>query len=116
MGIERRHSSARMSQIVATDTTVYLAGVVAGAAKGGTVAEQTKEVLATIDGYLAEVGSDKSKILQVQIWLADMATFAEMNSVWDAWVHPEAKPARACVQAALAASEWKVEIMVTAAR
>lgn len=116
MTIERRHSNARMSQIVATDTTVYLAGVVADKARGASVAEQTKEVLATIDGYLAEVGSDKSKILQVQIWLSDMATFPEMNGVWDAWVHPEHKPARACVQAPLAAADWKVEIMVTAAR
>ena len=116
MTIERRHSSARMSQIVATDTTVYLAGVVAGETKGGSVADQTREILATIDGYLAEVGSDKSKILQVQIWLSDMATFGEMNEIWDAWVHPDHKPARACVEASLAAPDWKVEIMVTAAR
>ena len=117
MSIERRHSNARMSQVVATDTTVYLAGQVAtGPAKGASVAEQTKEILAAIDRYLAEMGSSKSKILQVQIWLSDMATFAEMNEVWDAWVDPKATPARACVQSPLASPDWKVEIMVTAAR
>ncbi|MEK9671393.1 MAG: RidA family protein [Rhodospirillaceae bacterium] len=113
MTIERKHSNARMSQVVATDTTVYLAGQVA---KGASVAEQTTAILAAIDGYLAEMGSDKSKVLQVTIWLTDMSTFAEMNQVYDAWVHPEHKPARACVESKLAAPEYKVEIMVTAAR
>lgn len=117
MTIERKHSNARMSQVVATDTTVYLAGQVAsGAAKGGTVAEQTREILANIDGYLAEMGTDKSKLLQAQLWITDMAHFAEMNEVWDAWVDPDNKPVRAAVEANLAAPDFKVEIMVTAAR
>tara|TARA_B100000513_G_scaffold50624_1_gene19188 strand:+ start:230 stop:598 length:369 start_codon:yes stop_codon:yes gene_type:complete len=115
--IERRHSSPRMSQIAATADTVYLAGQVAvGDARGAGVAEQTKEILQAIDGYLAEMGTDKSRILQAQIWLSDMSTFAEMNEVWDAWVDPQATPVRACVQGALASPDWKVEIMVTAAR
>ncbi|MEQ8227820.1 MAG: RidA family protein [Rhodospirillales bacterium] len=115
--IDRRHASARMSQIVATADTVYLAGQVAtGNARGASVAVQTSEILATIDAYLDEMGTDKSKILQAQIWITDMAYFAEMNEVWDGWVDPDAKPVRACVQAALASPDWKVEIMVTAAR
>jgi enamine deaminase RidA (YjgF/YER057c/UK114 family) len=115
--IERRHASARMSQIAATADTVYLAGQVAtGNARGASVAEQTREILGNIDAYLAEMGTDKSRILQAQIWLSDMACFAEMNEVWDAWVDPKATPVRACVQAALASPDWKVEIMVTAAR
>ena len=97
--IERRHASARMSQIAATS-----------------VADQTREILGNIDAYLAEMGTDKSRVLQAQIWLSDMACFAEMNEVWDAWVDPKATPVRACVQAALASPDWKVEIMVTAAR
>ena len=101
--IERRHTSARMSQIAATADTVYLAG-------------QTRKILGNIDAYLAEMGTNKSRILQAQIWLSDMACFAEMNEVWDAWVDPKATPVRACVQAALASPDWKVEIMVTAAR
>jgi enamine deaminase RidA (YjgF/YER057c/UK114 family) len=115
--IDRRHSSARMSQIAATADTVYLAGQVAtGAARGASVAEQTREILGNIDAYLTEMGTSKSRILQAQIWLSDMACFAEMNEVWDAWVDPKATPVRACVQAALASPDWKVEIMVTAAR
>jgi enamine deaminase RidA (YjgF/YER057c/UK114 family) len=115
--IERRHASARMSQIVATPDTVYLAGQVAtGEARGACVADQTREILSTIDAYLAEMGTDKSKLLQAQIWITDMANFAEMNEVWDAWVDPDAKPVRACVQAVLASPDLKVEVMVTAAR
>ena len=115
--IERRHANARMSQVVATADTVYLAGQVAsGDARGASVAEQTREILGNIDAYLAEMGTDKSNLLQAQIWITDMANFAEMNEIWDAWVDPEAKPVRACVQAILAAPDLKVEIMVTAAR
>ncbi|MBX6328301.1 MAG: RidA family protein [Pseudolabrys sp.] len=116
MSIERKEVGPRMSQIVVHRDTVYLAGIVAHAAKGRSVAEQTKEVLATIDRYLAQAGSDKTKLLSANIWLADMRDFAEMNAVWDAWVAPGHTPARATVEAKLAAPEYKVEIMVTAAR
>jgi enamine deaminase RidA (YjgF/YER057c/UK114 family) len=105
-----------MSQIVMHGDTVYLAGVVAHANRGKSVTEQTQEILATIDGYLAEAGTDKSKLLTANIWLADMRTFAEMNAVWDAWVSPGNTPARATVEAKLATPDNKVEIMVTAAK
>ena len=116
MSIERKEVGARMSQIVIHGNTVYLAGVVAHANKGKSVTEQTKEVLATIDKYLAQAGSDKSKLLSANIWLADMATFGEMNAVWDGWVSPGHTPARATVEAKLAAADYKVEIMVVAGR
>ena len=116
MSIERKEVGARMSQIVIHGDTVYLAGVVAHANKGTSVTEQTKEVLATIDKYLAQAGSDKSKLLSANIWLADMATFGEMNAVWDGWVAPGHTPARANVEAKLAAADYKVEIMVVAGR
>ena len=70
---------------------------------------------AEIDRLLAEAGTDKSKLLYVQIWLADMGDFAAMNAVWDAWVDPANPPARASGEARLAAPEYKVEIIVTAA-
>jgi enamine deaminase RidA (YjgF/YER057c/UK114 family) len=105
-----------MSQIVMHGDTVYLAGVVAHANRGKSVTEQTQEILATIDGDLAEAGTDKSKLLTANIWLADMRTFAEMNAVWDAWVSPGNTPARATVEAKLATPDNKVEIMVTAAK
>jgi len=116
MNIERKEVGPRMSQIVVHGDTVYLAGIVAHANKGKSVTDQTKEILATIDKYLAQVGSDKSKILRANLWITDMANFAEMNAVWDAWVAPGHTPARACVEAKLAAPEFKVEIMVVAAK
>jgi enamine deaminase RidA (YjgF/YER057c/UK114 family) len=114
MTIQRSHTNQRMSQIVKHGGLVYLAGQVASGAPGKSVAEQTLDILARIDGLLAEVGSDKSKILSATIWLTDIATFNEMNGVWDAWVAEGHAPARACVEAKLAAPEYTVEIMVTA--
>jgi enamine deaminase RidA (YjgF/YER057c/UK114 family) len=116
MSIERKEAGARMSQIVVHGETVYLAGVVAHANKGKSVTEQTQEILSTIDNYLAQAGSDKSKLLSANIWITDMSKFAEMNAVWDVWVSPGNTPARACVEARLAAPDYAVEIMVVAAR
>jgi enamine deaminase RidA (YjgF/YER057c/UK114 family) len=105
-----------MSKAVVNGNTVYLAGLVADEPKGKSVTEQTKNILAQIDGYLAKAGTDKSKVLTANIWITDMANFAEMNAVWDAWVSPGNTPARATVEAKLATPDYKVEIMVTAAR
>ncbi len=116
MTIERHHTGPRMSQIVVHGDTVYLAGIVAHANKGKSVTDQTREILATIDDYLAQAGSDKSKLLRANLWITDMADFAEMNAVWDAWVSPGNTPARACVEAKLASPDYKVEIMVVAAK
>ena len=116
MSIERKEIGPRMSQIVVHGDTVYLAGVVAHAAKGKSVTEQTKDILATIDKYLAQAGTDKKKLLSANIYITDMGKFAEMNAVWDAWVAPGHTPARATVEAKLAAPDYNVEIMVTAAR
>ena len=49
------------------------------------------------------------------VWLADMQDFEEMNAVWDAWVPAGHAPARACGEARLAAPEYRVELIVTAA-
>ena len=116
MSIERKEVGPRMSQIVVHGDTVYLAGVVAKTNKGKSVTDQTREILATIDNYLAQAGSDKSKLLRANLWITDMANFAEMNAVWDAWVSPGNTPARACVEAKLASPDYKVEIMVVAAK
>jgi enamine deaminase RidA (YjgF/YER057c/UK114 family) len=102
-----------MSQAVVHGGVVYLAGQVG--APGAGVAEQTRAVLAQVDRLLAEAGTDKSRILAATIWLADIADFAEMNGVWDAWVDPANPPARATGESRLAAPEFKVEIIVTAA-
>ena len=116
MKVERHEVGPRMSQIVIHGDTVYLAGIVAQNSGGKSVTDQTREILATIDQYLAKAGSDKSKLLTANIWLASMDTFAEMNAVWDAWVVPGHTPARATVEAKLAGPQYKVEIMVVAAR
>ena len=113
MTVRRIEPGARMSQAVIHGNTVYLAGQVG--APGKSVTDQTKEVLASIDRLLKEAGSEKSKILSAQIWLADMTTFAEMNAVWDAWVDKDNPPARATGSADLATPEHKVEIIVVAA-
>ena len=113
--IERLHVGERMSQIVIHGDTVYLAGVVASDLSQDVVG-QTTQVLATIDSLLADAGTDKTKILQATIWLADMATFSQMNSVWDPWVPAGATPVRACVGAPLATAEYLVEFRVIAGR
>ena len=113
--IERFDIGTRLSEMAVHGDTIYLAGQVC---TDGTpdMAGQTKKVLAAIDALLARAGSDKSKILMAQIFVADIAEFAAMNAAWDAWVAPGHTPPRATVQAALAKPEWKVEIVVTAAR
>ncbi len=116
MKIERQEVGPRMSQIVVHGDRVYLAGIVARQNGGKSINIQTKEVLDTIDRYLAQAGTDKSKLLSANIWLTDIRTFDEMNAVWDAWVSPGNTPARATVQATLANPAYGVEIMVVAAK
>jgi len=116
MSIQRFETGPRMSQVVVHGDTVYLAGVVAGKTAGESVTKQTQEILSIIDGHLAKAGSDKSKLLSATIYITDMRNFPEMNAVWDGWVSPGNTPARATVEAKLAAPQYSVEIMVTAAR
>ncbi len=110
--IERIETSARMSKIVKHNGVAYLCGQVG---EGATVTKQTRDCLSRVDALLEKAGSSRAQMLQAVIWLADMADFAEMNAVWDAWVPEGQAPARACGEAKLARSELKVEIIVTAA-
>lgn len=112
--ITRKHISDRMSQIVQHGDTIYLAGQVGTA--GASVTQQTQDCLDKVDALLAEVGSDRTRLLQTTIWLADMADFAEMNAVWDAWVPAGHAPTRACGEAKLATPDYLVEVIVVAAR
>jgi enamine deaminase RidA (YjgF/YER057c/UK114 family) len=116
MSIERHDAGPRMSKAVVHGNTVYLAGIVADAPKGKSTGDQTKDILRQIDGFLAKAGTDKSKLLSANIWITDMANFAEMNAVWDFWVATGNTPARATVEAKLASPDYKVEIMVVAAK
>lgn len=114
MNIIRIESGNRMSQAVIHNGTVYLAGQVG--APGDTVTAQTKSVLAEIERLLELSGSGKAHILLATIWLADMADFVEMNGVWDAWVQDITPPARATGEARLATPDYKVEVIITAAK
>jgi len=116
MTIDRRHVGKRLSALVINRAsgTAYLAGQVAADPKAD-LTGQTRQVLAQIDALLVEAGSDKTKILSATIYLPDMGDFAAMNAVWEQWVVPGHTPARATVEAKLAAAEYKVEIQVVAA-
>jgi enamine deaminase RidA (YjgF/YER057c/UK114 family) len=114
MEIKRFHVGKRMSEIAVHNGTVYLAGQIAE--KAGDIKAQTSEVLGHIDRLLAEAGSDKAHILRAQIYITDLANFAAMNEVWEAWVVEGNTPPRATVQAQLANPEWLIEIVVTAAQ
>src|SRR5262245_31188998 len=116
VSIQRIDGNPRMSKVVVHGDTVYLAGLIADKALGQGVAEQTREILSLIDGFLAKAGTDKSKLLTATIWLSDIRTVDEMNKVWDAWVVPGSTPGRACIEALLQGPEKKIEIQVTAAR
>jgi enamine deaminase RidA (YjgF/YER057c/UK114 family) len=116
VSIQRIDGNPRMSKVVVHGDTVYLAGLTADKTAGQSVAAQTEEILAAIDGLLAKAGTDKSKLVQATIWLQDIRTVDEMNKVWDAWVVPGETPARACIEARLQSPAKMVEIRVTAGR
>ncbi|MEI7745299.1 MAG: RidA family protein [Chloroflexota bacterium] len=115
MTIERIDPGVRMSEAVGYGNLVFLAGHVSEL-EGASVAEQTRDVLDQIDAHLAAAGTDKSKLLTVQIWLTDIGTWAEMNTAWDAWVDRANPPARATVEAKLAHPQYRIEISAVAAR
>jgi enamine deaminase RidA (YjgF/YER057c/UK114 family) len=114
MTIERFENGPRFCRVLSHKGIVYLAGMTADDLSGDTT-QQTRDVLAKIDSYLAKAGSDKTKILSTTIWLRDIADFDKMNAAWDAWIDKSAMPVRATVEARLAGDGYRVEIMVTAA-
>lgn len=112
--VQRFDVGARLSEMAVHNGVCYLAGQVAEDGSQD-ITGQARQVLAAVDKLLARAGSDKTRILRAQIYLADLRDFAAMNAVWDAWVVPGHTPPRATVQAALARPEWKIEVVVTAA-
>ncbi|MCK5915967.1 MAG: RidA family protein [Deltaproteobacteria bacterium] len=115
MEIKRYQTKARMSRAVEYGGTIYFCGQVA---KDDTadIMGQTATTLEKIEELLNDVGSDKTKLLSVTIYLSDMANFKQMNEVWDTWVTPGQPPARACVEAKMARPELLVEMSVIAAK
>lgn len=112
--VQRFEVGARMSEMAVHNGICWLAGQVAEDATQD-IAGQTRQVLAAVDALLARAGTDKSKIVMCQIYLADLGDFAAMNVVWEAWVSAGNAPPRATVQAQLAKPAWKIEVVVTAA-
>ena len=114
MTLQRFDVGARLSEMAVYNGTVYLAGQVPED-QTSDIETQTRQVLGAIDKLLARAGTDKSKLLMVQIFLVDLADFPGMNAVWDAWVVSGNTPPRATVQANLARPGWRLEVVVTAA-
>jgi enamine deaminase RidA (YjgF/YER057c/UK114 family) len=112
--VQRFDVGARLSEMAVHNGVAYLAGQVAA---DGTqdITGQTTQVLAQIDALLARAGTDKSRLLRVEIFLKDLADFPGMNAVWEAWLPAGCAPPRATVQAELARPQWRVEMVVTAA-
>ena len=115
MSIKRIDTNKLMSKAVVHGNTVYLSGLTASD-RSQDVKGQCQQILDGIDHYLAEAGTDKSKLLSANLWITDMANFAEMNAVWDAWVDTDNPPCRACVESKLALPAFKVEIGIIAAK
>jgi enamine deaminase RidA (YjgF/YER057c/UK114 family) len=114
MEITRLHVGPRLSEAAIHNGVVYLAGQIAEDTTQN-IDGQTREVLSHVDRLLAEAGSDKTRILMCQIFLADIKDIAAMNAIWDAWVPAGHAPPRATVQAMLARPELLVEVVVSAA-
>ena len=112
--LQRFHVGPRLSETAVYNGTVYLAGQVPDDTTQD-IRGQTAQVLAMVDRLLAEAGSDSSRILMAQIFLADIGDITSMNEVWDAWISAGNTPPRATVQAAMANAAYKIEIVVTAA-
>lgn len=114
--ITRIDQNARRSRASVFGDLVFLAGQVADD-KTADIAEQTRQTLAKVDDMLARAGTDKSRLMSVQIWLRDIEDFAAMNAVYDAWVVPGQTPSRACCgKVALADPALLVEIIAVAVR
>ena len=112
--VQRFDVGTRLSEMAMHNGVAYLAGQVA-ADSSQDITGQTQQVLASIDALLARAGTDKRKLLRVEIFLKDLADFPGMNAVWEAWLPAGHAPPRATVKAELAKPEWRVEMVVTAA-
>jgi enamine deaminase RidA (YjgF/YER057c/UK114 family) len=113
--IKRHHPGASLSRLVEFGNLVFVAGTTADDKAAGCRA-QTQNVLQKIDRYLAEAGTDKSKILWCNVWLTDIREKDQMDAAWQAWCDPDNKPARATVESRLGKPDIRVEIMMICAK
>lgn len=112
--MQRLHQNARRSRAIIVNKMVYLSGQYADDTETG-IKGQTRQILDKIDVLLAEAGTDRSRLVQVSIWLKTMADYDGFNEVWDAWVTPGHAPTRACGEVKMADDDMLVEIIAVAA-
>jgi enamine deaminase RidA (YjgF/YER057c/UK114 family) len=115
MSIKRHEPGKLLSSAVEYNGVVYLAGMVADNLDKD-VRGQTEEILKKIDSALAAMGTNKSKMLSVNIWVSDIRHRDQMNVAWLAWLDAANPPARATVEAKMADPRCLVEIMSTCAK
>jgi enamine deaminase RidA (YjgF/YER057c/UK114 family) len=115
MTIIRHQPGTFYSAAVEYNGMVFVAGQIADD-RSQPVQGQTEQVLAKIDAALALAGTNKSKLLSANVWLADIGDRDTMNTVWSAWVDPKNLPARATVEARLGTPATRVEIAVICAK
>ena len=113
--IARHHSDSRLSRLVTYNGVAYLAGLTADN-RGASMKGQTEEILKKIDSALELAGTSKARLLAATVWLTDIREKEQMDAAWKAWIDPDNKPARACVESRLGTTDTRVEIMVTAAK
>lgn len=113
--IQRIAGNPRMSMATVHAGTCYLSGQVAIDNRGGPAEAQVAEVLDRIDNLLAQCGSDRSRLLSVQVFIADLADMAGLNAAWDNWLPSGCAPARTTIQTTLASDAYRIEIAVIAA-
>ena len=114
MTISRIDPGKRLSAAVRHNDTLYIAGQTADT-ETGSIEVQTKEVLAKLDDLLTKGGASKAKLLVVNVYLSNIADFAAMNTVYDAWLDADNKPVRATVETRLASPSLRVEMTAIAA-
>ena len=103
-----------ISQAVVHGNVAYFAGITPNPIVGD-IKTQTAQVLRRVDELLNLAGTDKSHLVSVQVWIADMRLFEDHNSVWNEWVDRANPPARACLTTGFWRPGMLVEVMVVAA-
>jgi enamine deaminase RidA (YjgF/YER057c/UK114 family) len=103
-----------ISQAVVHGNVAYFAGITPDPIVGD-IKAQTAQVLRRVDELLNHAGTDKSRLLSAQVWIADMRLFEDHNSIWNEWVDPANPPVRVCLTTDFWRPGMLVEVMVVAA-
>ncbi|MDF3919154.1 RidA family protein [Salinicola salarius] len=113
--IKRHIQTPIMHRVVEANGFLFLGGIVAED-RSQDMAGQTRQILERIDAYLAEAGSNKSKIVAATLYATDLGQKEAMNDVWKAWLDPAMLPARATLGVSDLAPGALLEVVVTAVK